>query len=230
MSVLQSLILVLALAAPLSALTCQQCLYYDDTDATDTQKAIITGIQTAQATTKCGTNQTAEACDDSTMDACFSTVLKSKLGGNTTMCLQHLRLYSLQRRRERYTIIHLWKVYKGLSPNDLGLTFYEHQRLGPQCKRPKINGSSHIETLKFNSFVSKGPALFNIIPKDVKCFETEDPTCDQAQRFKNSLDKFLKKFPDTPPTPGYIAINGNSLLEWVTSRHIELQGGAARHA
>lgn len=85
MSVLQSLILVLALAAPLSALTCQQCLYYDDTDATDTQKAIITGIQTAQATTKCGTNQTAEACDDSTMDACFSTVLKSKLGGNTTM-------------------------------------------------------------------------------------------------------------------------------------------------
>jgi len=144
--------------------------------------------------------------------------------------LQHLRLYSLQRRRERYTIIHLWKVYKGLSPNDLGLTFYEHQRLGPQCKRPKINGSSHIETLKFNSFVSKGPALFNIIPKDMKCFETEDPTCDQAQRFKNSLDKFLKKFPDTPPTPGYIAINGNSLLEWVTSRHIELQGGAARHA
>ena len=105
-----------------------------------------------------------------------------------------------------------------------------HQRLGPQCKRPKINGSAHTDTLKFNSFVSslaRGPALFNIIPKDVKCVKTEDPNCDEAQRFKNSLDKFLKKFPDTPPTPGYVAINGNSLLEWVTSRHTVLQGGDA---
>ena len=141
--------------------------------------------------------------------------------------LRQLRLYSLQRRRERYTIIHLWKVYKGLSPNDLDLTFYEHQRLGPQCKRPKINGSAHTDTLKFNSFVSRGPALFNIIPKDVKCVKTDNPNCDEAQRFKNSLDKFLKKFPDTPPTPGYVAINGNSLLEWVTSRHTVLQGGDA---
>ena len=115
--------------------------------------------------------------------------------------LKQLRLYSLQRRRERYTIIHLWKVYKGLSPNDLDLIFYEHQRLGPQCKRPKINGSAHTDTLKFNSFVSRGPALFNIIPKVVKCVKTEDPNCDEAQRFKNSLDKFLKRFPDTPPTP-----------------------------
>ena len=62
---------------------------------------------------------------------------------------------------------------------------------------------------------------------NAKCVKTEDTNCDEAQRF-NSLDKFLKKFPDTPPTPGYVAINGNSLLEWVTSRHTVLQVGDAK--
>ena len=33
--------------------------------------------------------------------------------------------------------------------------------------------------------------------------------------FKSNLDQFLKLFPDTPPTPGYIAANGNSLVDWV---------------
>ena len=68
-----------------------------------------------------------------------------------------------------------------------------------------------------------------IISKDVKCVKTGDPNCDEleAQRFKNSPDKLLKKFPDTPPTPGYVAINGNYLLERFSSRHTLLQGGDA---
>ena len=63
---------------------------------------------------------------------------------------------------------------------------YEHQGLRLQCKRPnsKINGSAHTDTLKFNSFVSRGPGLFNIIPKDATCVKTEDPNCDEAEKFK----------------------------------------------
>ena len=73
--------------------------------------------------------------------------------------------------------------------------------MAPVCRidNGQCHASYHTDTLKFNSFVSRGPALFNIIPKDVKCVKTEDHNCDEAQRFKNSLDKSLKKFPDTPP-------------------------------
>ena len=50
--------------------------------------------------------------------------------------LQHLGLFSLQRRRERYIIIHMWKVLHGLSPNDLNITFGESGRLGIKAKLP----------------------------------------------------------------------------------------------
>ena len=43
--------------------------------------------------------------------------------------LAKLKLFSLQRRRERFQIIHTWKIYKKLAPNDLNLKFHNH-RLG----------------------------------------------------------------------------------------------------
>jgi len=137
--------------------------------------------------------------------------------------LKSLRLYSLQRRRERYIIIQIWKIWKGLIPNDLELVFKDNARLGPQCVRPNITGTSSLDTLKFNAFSSRGPALFNIIPNDVKVNRKD------TQSFKGALDRFLGKFPDTPPTPGYIASNGNSLLEWVNSKQELLDGGSASH-
>ena len=73
--------------------------------------------------------------------------------------LQHLKLMSLQRRRERYQIIHLWKISKGIIPNDLGLDFYETSRFGKKCKRPLFKQrKQHISSVKFHSFTSNGPA------------------------------------------------------------------------
>ena len=66
-------------------------------------------------------------------------------------------------------------------------------------------------------------SLFNIIPNDVKVNRKD------TQSFKGALDRFLGKFPDTPPTPGYIASNGNSLLEWVNSKQELLDGDSASH-
>ena len=37
--------------------------------------------------------------------------------------LRYLGLYSLQRRRERYIIIQVWKIWKGINPNDVELEF-----------------------------------------------------------------------------------------------------------
>ena len=44
-----------------------------------------------------------------------------------------LNLMSLQRRRERYIIIHVYKIQKIPAPNDLSMKFYGHIRLGTRC-------------------------------------------------------------------------------------------------
>ena len=50
--------------------------------------------------------------------------------------LKRLGLMSLQRRQERYIIIHVWKTLHELAPNDIGILFYEHIRLGTRCRIP----------------------------------------------------------------------------------------------
>ena len=128
--------------------------------------------------------------------------------------LYHLNLLSMQRRRERYQIIHIWKISQGLIPNDLNLQFYETSRFGLKCKRPQFNQKRRrISNIKFNSFTSNGPALFNCIPPSIKSAKS-------LNSFKNKLQLYLKSFPDTPPTPNYIAPNHNSLLEWVSGSWI----------
>ena len=56
--------------------------------------------------------------------------------------LKSLNLFSLQRRRERFIIIHTWKIYKKLAPNDINLKFHVPARLGIQADRLPLKGSS----------------------------------------------------------------------------------------
>ena len=44
--------------------------------------------------------------------------------------LRVLELYSLQRRRERYKILLLWKIYRGIVPNHMDIAFRETGRRG----------------------------------------------------------------------------------------------------
>ena len=141
--------------------------------------------------------------------------------------LKDLKLYSLQRRRERYCIIHTWKISHFLAPNDISIKFHYNDRYGPTAVIPKLTSKrQHINTLRDHSFSTIGPRLFNILPKDLKLM-------DSLPKFKILLDNFLKSFPDTPPTPGYVAANGNSLVDWIAcgslynyKRHTTIQGGA----
>jgi hypothetical protein len=123
--------------------------------------------------------------------------------------LSSLKLYSLQRRRERFIAIHIWKIYSKLAPNDADFQFYNHIRLGPKCRR--INYPcrvASIKTLRFNSFSCIGPRLFNSIPGYIK-------NSTNLATFKSRLDKLLQTLPDEPPTPGYRSSHSNSLLEMV---------------
>ena len=123
--------------------------------------------------------------------------------------LKKLKMFSLQRRRECFIIIHMWKILRGLAPNDLQLEYFNHIRFGDQCRRktPKSKTAS-IRSLRYNYFSSSGPRLFNIIPNFIKA-ETK------LEKLKKSLDSLIKSIPDYPPIPGYIPMR-NSLLDWVS--------------
>ena len=127
--------------------------------------------------------------------------------------LQHLKLLSLQRRRERFCIIHMWKILNNLSPNDLQLEFTTSARNGIKVKIPPIDRDAlqSAQTLFDHSFSINAAKLWNILPKEVSELVKLDP-------FKVRLGAFLESFPDTPPTTGYTTANNNSLLEWHVSR------------
>jgi hypothetical protein len=128
--------------------------------------------------------------------------------------LQTLGLYSLQRRRERFICVQMYKIYRNLIPNNLQLEFYETSRHGPMCKRRKLVAkSARVNSLRCNSFSNVGAKLFNILPKQLKDSQTKDS-------FKRKLDKMLSKLPDRPPIPGYARQNDNSIWDWLRSERI----------
>ena len=129
--------------------------------------------------------------------------------------LKKLNVLSLQRRRERYCIIHVWKMLNGLAPNDIGLTTYNHIRLGNKIRLPPHNNKAQasVTTDYENSFKIKASRLWNLLPKSINTIKTLDS-------FKEELGNFLRRFPDTPPVPGYTAINRNSLLDWSNEKGV----------
>ena len=120
---------------------------------------------------------------------------------------------SLQRRRERYTIIHTWKILQERAPNSTSLDFYDHVRLGVRAKIKAFNHKAQrsVSTAYDNSFGVKAARLWNLFPKQVN----SQPTLDA---FKVALGDFLTHYPDKPPVPGYTPPNSNSLLDWSCER------------
>ena len=123
--------------------------------------------------------------------------------------LKKLNLHSLQRRRERYIIIHVWKILNQVSPNDLLLEFIECPRFGIKAKVPPLKSCSLAKpkTLYEHSFAVQGPRLWNIVPKKLKAVK-------HLNDFKEKLSGFLLSFPDKPPVKGYTRENRNSLIDW----------------
>ena len=133
--------------------------------------------------------------------------------------LNELRLYSVQRRRERYIIIYMFKIIHGLVPN-CGISFTTNPRTGIHVKVPKIatNLCSFIKNLRQNSFNCVGPTLYNLLPSDLRNIYT----CQNIVFvFKQHLDKFLSTVPDQPTISGLSrAAKSNSLVHQLMSYHV----------
>ena len=148
----------------------------------------------------------------------FSAKIPELKGENYWERLVHFKLYSQERRMERYRIIYVWKILEGYAPN-CGLEIAsENQRLGRKCKVPSLvtNGRKAIQTLREACFQTNGPRLFNCLPKYI-----QDIRNDQEE-FKTKLDIFLSSIPDEPrlgrlvPTAvcKVTANQSNSFLAW----------------
>ena len=120
--------------------------------------------------------------------------------------LRSLKMMSLQRRRERYSILMIFKILHNISPNDIGIKFMHNDRRGFRAKVPQINKDAK---LKYRSqydasFAVKGPMLWNRIPASI----TTKPTLDS---FKCALTTWLYSLPDRPPIQGISS--RNSILD-----------------
>ena len=79
--------------------------------------------------------------------------------------LRHLKLYSLQRRRERYITIYVWKILEGIVPN-VGLIENTHPRRGRLCfVRTTQGATQRVRTIVHNSFTYNGTRTFNCLPR-----------------------------------------------------------------
>ena len=121
--------------------------------------------------------------------------------------LKYLKMMSLQRRRERYSIIMMFKILHNMSPNDIGIEFTQSDRRGIRAKVPKITRDAKLKhrTQYDNSFAVRGPMLWNRIPAHI----TNKPSLDS---FKFALTTWLYSLPDRPPIQGISS--RNSILDF----------------
>ena len=109
--------------------------------------------------------------------------------------LQNLRVYSQERRLERYRIIYVWKILRGIVPN-CGLEFTgKDTRRGIEVMIPNLNKKS----IREQSFQVHGGKLFNSIPKNLRNMAENN-----VDEFKEKLDLFLQSIPDEPKVEGYV--------------------------
>ena len=128
--------------------------------------------------------------------------------------LKALNLMSLQRRRERYVIIMMWKIINGVVPNDMKIEYHHNERLGIRASLPSMftGCRQRVRTLYDSSFAYIGPNLWNMLPKRINLIGDQ-------HKFKGELTKFVLSLPDKPPVHGYVRANNNSLVEVVVPPH-----------
>ena len=102
--------------------------------------------------------------------------------------LKELKMYSLERRRERYRIIYVWKVIEKLVPNvgNDRITSKTHVRRGRECIPPRVSRTcdTKVQNLIYASLPVHGQQLFNCLPKELR-----NLTKCKVDVFKSHLDR-----------------------------------------
>ena len=124
--------------------------------------------------------------------------------------LTHLRLYSQERRRERYQVIFLWKISQGMV-SGYSVNFSYDGRRGRSIVPKTIVRSAPtiVKNAREQSLGVKSAGIFNLLPEKLRSMNSE-----HVDIFKNHLDVFLMSIPDQPTMTGLgRAATTNSLLD-----------------
>ena len=146
---------------------------------------------------------------------CFTRKIKAVNQVDYWKRLKSLRMYSQERRRERYRILYLWKILENIVPDidgGNGGIVKLHPRNGRTIIVPSVDTTSprHIQKVRDSSLFVHGAKLFNVLPKDIR-----NCTNCSVLEFKAKLDDYISQIPDEPVVPGYSSnhsMNSNSLL------------------
>ena len=143
--------------------------------------------------------------------------------------LKNYKIYSLERRRERYQIIYIWKILEHLVPNineSDGIKPIFFPRLGRLCfiKSKSSTAPVSLQNMRHHFLATHGAILFNSIPKNLRNMSNCPVTT-----FKRQLDRYLSIIPDEPDIHGYTACKNatsNSIAKLSsTVRDFQLEEG-----
>ena len=127
--------------------------------------------------------------------------------------LKSLSLYSLERRRERFLGIYMWKMQAGLVPTvlrdgTLDVRAVKGGRRGRRLAIPWINNRAPMPTqnLLEQSLPINGARIYNALPKSLREYNGS------LLGFKTRLDEYLQTVPDKPYLSQYsLSVWSNSL-------------------
>ena len=113
--------------------------------------------------------------------------------------LKHLEIYSMERRRQRYEILYIFKILKHQVPN-VGLKWKFFPRRGRELIPPPVrrNSRQSAVTMRRNSFRGSAAYTFNCLPMCLRNIDLNTP----MPTIKRTLDRFLKTVTDEPVLNG----------------------------
>ena len=123
--------------------------------------------------------------------------------------LKLLRLYSQERRRERYMVCFLWKLSRGFI-SGYNIQWQRSDRRGLYAVPAHLarGAPAAVRRARERSLAVRGAKIFNLLPASLR---NQDGS---FGIFKNHLDIFLSGVPDQPTMPGLArAAATNSLLD-----------------
>ena len=121
--------------------------------------------------------------------------------------LGKMRIYSINRRYERYRIMYCHKIIQGMTPN-CNLTWSNTPKYGHIFSLTEYG--NYENSNRKQSFHFMGPRLYNSIPVKLRPYLYDM----NFAQWKTALDKFLSEIPDHPVT----GPNETGLCEHLTSK------------
>ena len=99
--------------------------------------------------------------------------------------------------------MYMFNIFIGLAP-DLGFISDSNERTGAKYfAKYNHHASTKVKSLRYSSFFTQGPRLFNLLPKNLRkpsTATTREEKDKLKKWFKRRVDKWLELIPDEPTT------------------------------